>query len=463
MTEEKGKKILLVDDEEGILYTLDRILKSKGYLVERASSGLKALEKLEKEKFDLVISDYSMPRMTGSQLYSALLERGENMPFILMTAYGTEKVAVDIIKAGARDYLKKPFSNQVLIKSVEDALKGDKSGGDNRHKQTGSLIGKSRIMEKLQSIIQKVQGTDISVLIQGESGTGKELVARAIHYGSPRANGAFVTVNCGAIPAELIESELFGHVEGAFTGAVGSRKGLFKLADGGSIFLDEVGDLPLGAQVKLLRVLEDGMIRGVGDDKPEKVDIRVIAATNADLPKAIEAKRFREDLYFRLNTIAIYTPPLRERKDDIRDLTRYFLDIYSAKHQRKVENFHDSALELLINYDWPGNVRELEKAVERGVVMAEKRLIMPQDLPSDIGMEKNSVEILGEEISLNGNFQEAKNRLLQHFEGLYFTRLLNRCKGNVSLAARKSGMHRKNIYEKLKELGIDLAKNRFEE
>lgn len=448
--------ILLVDDENNVRYTLARILQSRGFEVKEASQGREAMSVLATGGIQAIVSDHSMPGMTGLELLKKIRDSGSQLPFILMTAYGSEEVAVDAMKCGASDYLKKPFPNDALIEALGRALKqsGDQKQASGK-RSPGMLVGSSDPMKRLVALLDKVKGTDATVLILGESGTGKELVARALHYGGERAEGPFVTVNCGAIPEDLIESELFGHEEGSFTGAHKKREGLFKLADGGTIFLDEVGDLPLQAQVKLLRVLEDGFIRGVGSDSSEKVDVRVVAATNANLHRAVESKTFREDLFFRLNTVALETPPLRERVGDIPMLMEHFLEIYTNRHSRCIKGFTKKAAEAALSYEWPGNVRELEKAIERAVIMCESEQIDAADMPASInrGLNRAESDCQGS-FDISGEYQDAKKRVVEAFERKYFEALLKRCEGNISMASRLSGMDRKSIYRKLEALSL---------
>lgn len=450
--------ILLVDDEDNVRYTLARILEHHDYVIKAVPSAAAAFPELAESDIDAVIADYSMPGMSGLELLRKMRSSGSRLPFILMTAFGSEEKAVEAMKSGANDYLRKPFPNDTLLQSLNDVLREGTSGECVAQKTPGLIIGNSSAMQELMAMIDKMKAVNMTVLILGESGTGKELVARALHYGGIRSEAPFVTVNCGAIPLDLIESELFGHREGSFTGAHRHRQGLFRLAEGGTIFLDEVGDLPLQSQVKLLRVLEEGTIRAVGSDTEQPVDVRVIAATNANLDAAVRMKTFREDLFFRLNALTIRTPSLKDRPTDIPILADYFFRLFNSRYFRNLAGIAPDVIDAMKSYGWPGNVRELEKSIERAVILAEGSQIRITDMPENIracrerGYGADIVHV--DEIDTSGTYKEVKKRVLESFERKYFSELLKKCEGNISMVAREAGMHRKNLYKKLNDLDI---------
>ena len=381
-------KILVIDDDSSLRRVLEYNLQQEGYDVFTAADGESGLKLFEEKAPALVITDLKMPGMGGFQLLAAVKERSPATVVIVLTAFGAIDTAVEAMKLGAFDYLTKPFNREELKLTVKKGLQLQGLSEENRllkeelsgRAEFKSIVGTSRAMEGVFSVVRKVADTEATILITGESGTGKELVARAIHSGSSRRGGPFVAVNCAAIPRDLLESELFGHVKGAFTGAVRDKEGKFQLAEGGTIFLDEVGDLPLELQPKLLRVLQERVVEQVGGTTPQRIDLRVVAATNADLEKWIAEGRFREDLYYRLCVIPIQLPPLRERPEDIPLLVRYFC----AKFGAEGVTFSRQALDRLQAYAWPGNVRELENTVERLLIMREGDQIGPDELPDKV-------------------------------------------------------------------------------
>ena len=379
------QKILVIDDDDSLRRVLEYNLQEDGYEVQAASSGEEGLYWFGQSRPDLVITDMKMSGMDGLMVLKSIKERSPETLVLVITAFGTVDVAVEVMKAGAYDYITKPFNRDALRLTVKKALQFTGLAEENRRLKSElsdkadfrTIVGSSREMEKVFDVIRKVADTDTSILITGESGTGKELVARSIHANSYRRDAPFVAINCAAIPRELLESELFGHTKGAFTGAVKDKPGKFQLADGGTLFLDEVGELPLELQPKLLRALQEKEVEPVGGTKVQKVDVRIVAATNLDIDKSIAGGTFREDLYYRLSVIPIHLPPLRERRKDIPLLIRYFC----GKHGSEKVTFDKDVLETLIMYPWPGNVRELENTVERLLIMRNGDVISFDELP----------------------------------------------------------------------------------
>ncbi len=385
--------ILVADDDPGIRESLERTLIREGYGVVAASDGRAALERLQSGSIDLVLTDLRMPGLSGLELLRAAKAISPDVDVVLLTAFGTVEEAVKAMKEGAYDFLTKPFRREQLLKLIDKALERRSLIAQNRAlrqqledlQAKGQIIGNSAAFRRVMTLVEQVAASSATVLIQGESGTGKELVARAIHDRSPRRSGPVVAVNCAALPETLLESELFGYERGAFTGAAGRKEGRFELADGGTLFLDEVADLSLVTQPKILRVLQEGEFERLGGTRRMRVDVRIVAATNQDLPQMVREKRFREDLYYRLNVITINVPTLRERPEDISLLAHHFLRVYAAKNNRRLEGFTDEALRRLEGYTWPGNVRQLENVIERSVVLAPDRLIDARDLPEEVG------------------------------------------------------------------------------
>jgi two-component system response regulator HydG len=460
-------RVLVVDDEPALRKSIARILASRGCEVLMADDGQAALEALEQVHPDVILTDLLMPRMTGLQLLEATKKRWPEIEVVLMTAYADVDTAVAAVKGGAYDFLTKPFpSNDAVALAVSKAAEHhrlvDRAARLEERllssEKFGELIGNSRKMQEVYRLIDGVSSATSTVLVLGESGTGKELVARAIHRHSPRANKAFVTVNCAAIPKDLVESELFGHVRGAFTGAQAARAGLFDTANGGTIFLDEVGDLPLAAQVKLLRTLQEGEIKRVGADETHIVDVRVVAATNVDLKAKIETGEFRRDLFYRLNVIAIHLPALRERDDDVVVLASHFVRKLSVRMGREVKSISDEAIRALRAYDWPGNVRELEHAIEHAFVLSRGEVIESRDLPlakPASGFPSESPTEINPPWSNEAYalpYAEAKKRVLGDFDVAYVREALRRAGGNVSEAARLSGLDRSNFRRVLRRL-----------
>lgn len=386
------EKILVVDDEKGMREMLKAFFEEEGYIVDVSPNGNKALELIERSSYDLVITDMVMPQMDGIKLMKKMKEKGCNAITIMITAYATAESAVEAMKLGAYDYIIKPFKLDELRIIVRNALDKRRLERENilLRKEVEktycfeNIIGKSPSMLSLFELIKKVSGIKVNVLIVGESGTGKELVARAIHFNSPRKDGPFIAINCSAIPPTLLESELFGHVKGAFTGAISNKEGLFELANGGTIFLDEICEIPPSLQVKLLRAIQEKSFRRVGGVEDIEVDVRIISATNRDIELEVKEGRFRDDLYYRLNVIQIRIPPLRERKEDIPLLVEHFIKKFSSEFNKDIKGIKPEAMRILMSYDFPGNVRELENFIERAVALESGEYISEDVLPEEL-------------------------------------------------------------------------------
>ncbi|NCB37163.1 MAG: sigma-54-dependent Fis family transcriptional regulator [Erysipelotrichia bacterium] len=453
--------VLIVDDEESVLYTLEAILKPEGYAVTRALCAEEAYALSLDACFDLVITDMTMPGDSGLVLLEKLIGKFPDLLVIMITAYGSEALAVDAMKKGAYDYLPKPFSNDELRLTVRRAIEKSRLRVENQllreqlHQREGlaTIIGSSECMQKVYDLIERVGPNDVTVLITGESGTGKELVANALHSLSPRKNKPFIRVNCAALPENLIESELFGYERGAFTGAINRRLGKFEIADSGTIFLDEIGEMSMATQTKILRILQEREFERIGGNQTISVDTRVITATNRDLIKGIDVGNFREDLFYRLNVINIHLPPLRERLGDIPAIVEFFSRKYCEKLNRKFNSFSDHFMGRLMQYNWPGNVRELQNLIEK-VIILEDEDVFQADSSRFQMRAKLANEKFIEEGLMAMQYKEAKDVLLKTFERKYFEGLLEKTSGNMSEAARIAGMHRKNLYLKLKELNI---------
>jgi two-component system response regulator AtoC len=452
------RKVLIVDDEESMRHLLSVILTDRGYEVRAVSNGEDALKEIQARDYDAVLSDVRMPRMDGLRLLEAVKRLQPELTFIVMSAYGTQDDAIQAMKAGAYDYVSKPFKPDEVVLVLRKAEERERLQRENRRLRTElaegyrfeNIVGTSEGMAEVLRQVRKVAPIKTTVLLAGESGTGKELVARALHELSPRASLPFVAVNCGAIPAELIESELFGHVRGAFTDAVRNKKGLFAEADGGTLFLDEVGELPPGLQVKLLRALQEEEIRRVGDTRPEKVDVRVVAATARDLGRAVKEGLFREDLYYRLNVVGIRLPPLRERPGDVAALSRHFLAKYARlRPEGPAAGFTPEALEAMQGYRWPGNVRELEHAVERALVLSEGPVIREEDLPDEVRAPARAPAPVAPPegtLSIKQATRAVEEQLIR--------RALDRTGGNRTRAAEILEISYRALLYKIKEYGI---------
>lgn len=440
--------ILVVDDEKNYLLVLKELLIEEGYEVAIAQSAAEALKIFQETELDLVITDMKMPGMSGMELLEVLKEKDFHLPVIMMTAFGTVEKAVEAMKKGAYDYILKPFDNEVLKKTVAKGLamgqviKANRLLSGELKEKFGptDLIGSSLPIRQVRELISKVAGTKATVLISGESGTGKELVARAIHFNSPRKDKPLVSVNCSALAETLLESELFGHEKGSFTGATAQRKGRFETADGGTLFLDEVGEMSPSVQVSLLRVLQNREFERVGGNKTIKVDVRVITATNKDLSKEIAIGHFREDLYYRLNVVHIEVPPLRDRKEDLPLLVRYFLERFAKEMNKKeVPSLAPEAMGALLAYDWPGNIRELENMLERAVILSSRPIIYLEDLPF------TSIIPPGAKL----------DEVLELIEKKMITQALTLA-GNVQAhAAELLGITRQSLFSKMKKFALE--------
>jgi DNA-binding NtrC family response regulator len=457
--------VLVVDDEKNLCLILWDFLQAENYAVRYTEDPCQTLVLMQEEAADIVISDLRMPKMDGMELLGEIKTRYPETEVILMSAYATVENAITAMKRGAYDYVLKPFQlDEILItinKAREKQLDRQRirilEDAVEKKYSFDQMVGKSPAMQKVFDLIQKIAPSDSTVLITGESGTGKELAARSIHYNSSRKNKPFVAINCGGIPGELLESELFGYEKGAFTGAANRKKGLFESADGGTLFMDEVGELPAPLQVKLLRVLQDGEFRRLGGLENIKADVRIIAATNRDLQDAVKKKEFREDLYFRLNVIPLQLPPLRERLEDIPLLAQSFLKSFAEKNKRtKIPTLSADAMKRLLRYPWPGNIREMENLLEQLLILTSGDVIRLEDLPEQFQESRYPVAELSDEAI---NYQEAKNR----FEKEYFSRVLRRNKWNITRAAAEADMSRRNMYEKIKALGLRPPWETFED
>ncbi len=470
--EQKPVRVLVVDDEPTLLRALEALLRKKGYEVTGLDSPIVATQKLATEDFDVALLDIKMPQLSGLELLNAVKHRRPEIEVIMMTGHATVETALQAVRSGAYDYLTKPFDDVELVARAVAKAAERKALWD-RNKQLENqlrereglppdgLVGASAPIREVQRMIDAVAYSATTVLITGESGTGKELVARALHARSPRKTHPFVALNCGALTETLLESELFGHVKGAFTGAQRDQKGLFDAADSGTIFLDEIGDIPLSTQVRLLRVLQEGEIKRVGAADSVKVDVRVLAATHRDLPKLVKAGRFREDLFYRLNVINIPLPSLRDRSEDIPLLAHHFLRRYSDRLGKRVKTLSPEGLELLCGYRWPGNVRELENAIERAVVLCRGDAVTPVDLPPAVTgrtapLVREAPAGGDEQQWLTLSYAAAKEQALRRFEKSYVEALMRACDNNISAAARKAGMDRSNFKRVLRKYRTDV-------
>lgn len=445
MTSRKPAHLLLVDDDPGLLKLLGMRLVSEGYSVVTAESGAEGLKALGREKVDLVISDLRMDEMDGMQLFVEIQKLQPGMPVIILTAHGSIPDAVAATQQGVFGFLTKPVDKDALYKAIDDALEHAAPSVDEKWRE--SIVTRSPVMLRLLEQARMVAQSDVSLLINGQSGTGKEILAQAIHNASPRSKNAFIAINCGALPEQLLESELFGHARGAFTGAVSSREGLFQAAEGGTLFLDEIGDMPAPLQVKLLRVLQERKVRPLGSNRDIDINVRIISATHRDLPKAMERKEFREDLYYRLNVVNLKIPALAERSEDIPLLANHLLRQSADRHKPFVRAFSTDAMKRLMTASWPGNVRQLVNVIEQCVALTSSPVI--SDALVDQALE-------GENTALP-TFVEARNQ----FELNYLRKLLQITKGNVTHAARMAGRNRTEFYKLLSR--HELEANDFKE
>jgi two-component system response regulator HydG len=453
-----SNSILVVDDDQAHRGMLRTMLRSWGYAVSEAADGDAAVAQVRERAFDAVLTDVRMARLDGIHTLKSILEYNPALPVVLMTAYSSVETAVEALRLGAYDYLAKPLDFEALRHTLQQAIEHSRLSVENRELRRQlsdaaarpGILGRSPAMLAMQETIATVAPSEATVLITGESGTGKELVARALHSGSARADKPLVTVNCAALAENLLESELFGHEKGSFTGAERRREGRFVQANGGTLFLDEIGEMPLPLQAKLLRALQEGEVQRVGSDAPLTVDVRVLAATNRDLREEVARRRFREDLYFRLNVISLEVPPLRERGEDIPVLAAHFLERFAGRNRKSLRGFSPQAMDSLLRYSWPGNVRELENAVERAVILCNGDLVTRRELPAAVmeaapAEEPSSAAVQGVLAGLP--LDEVERRAIE--ETL-------RCAGdNKSEAARQLGITRATLHNKLRKYGLE--------
>jgi DNA-binding NtrC family response regulator len=445
--------ILVVDDEKDICMALNILLTKEGYAVKEAYNGEQALQRIKEENFDIVVTDIKMGKMDGFEVLKETLKTSPETSVIMMTAFASVGSAVEAMRAGASDYITKPFINDEIRLTIRRILQGRQLEMENqilrqelsqRPAAFKNIIGSSEPMQKIFSVMEKVIPSKSNILITGESGTGKGLVAQAIHESGPRKDKPFISINCGAIPENLLESELFGHKKGAFTSANEDKKGLITMAHGGTLFLDEIGELPPSLQVKLLHVIQTRELTPVGDTRVMSVDVRVIAATNADLIQRVKEGRFREDLYYRLNVIEIRMPSLRERRDDIQVIIKHYLEIFSKEAGKNIKDIDYEAMQALLAYDWPGNIRELRNTIERATVLADGEVVTIHDLPDKFRT-----------LDVEGVSTSSLRQALDTFERDYIKRSLSENKGNKETTANKLGVDLATLYRKLKKLRIE--------
>ncbi|HBA60281.1 MAG TPA: hypothetical protein DCZ92_05605 [Elusimicrobia bacterium] len=455
------EKILVIDDEAGMCSLINTVLSDEGYTVTATQKPQEGLALLKKDAFDLVITDLRMPKMDGMEILQAVKSVSPAMPVILITAYSTVDSAVQAMKLGASDYVAKPFKNAELCSAVDNVLEKSRLRAENARLRLeleekysfSNIVGNSARMREVFNYISRVAKAEVTAIIQGESGTGKELVARAIHFNGARRSGPFVAIHCGGLSETMLESELFGHVKGAFTDAIKDRKGLLETADGGTVFLDEVGDMPAPLQVKLLRFIQEREIRRLGSDATTSVDVHLIAATNKDLLAEVKAGRFRNDLYYRLAVVPIQMPPLRERMEDVPLLVRHFIQKYTGAAQKDAVTVSAEAMQAIMLYSWPGNVRELENIVQHAVAfLSGGKSITVEMLPQALsGAPARSASCAAADRS----FREAKAQVVDSFEKAYIADLLKKTSGNITRASELAGMDRKNLQDLIKKHGLN--------
>ena len=452
--------ILVIDDEAAIRESLEVLLTLEGYSVRMAADGEEALRILELENFDLLLLDLALPGQSGLELLPLIKDRQPELPVIMITAYGTVENVVESVRAGAENFVQKPWDNEKLLADIRSAVARHKAEEENlqlkrtlkqRYNFT-NIVGKSEIMLRVFDLVAQVAPSRSTVLIQGESGTGKELIAKAIHANSPRKDKPFVPINTGAMPSELLESTLFGHVKGAFTSAVASKKGLFEVANGGTLFLDEIATMGMDIQAKILRVLQDRRFMHLGGIQEIQVDVRILAATNVDLRQAVRDGHFREDLFYRLNVITVDLPPLRARREDIPLLAQHFLDLYSSENNLAVRKLSPDAMRALIDFEWPGNVRELENAIERGVVLSSGPVIGADLLPGHITGRSF------QDALLEHNPNSSLFDILEVIERRIIIEKLERCNWNQTEAAERFKVPLSTLNQKIRRLSIEIKK-----
>ena len=452
--------ILVIEDKESMRAMLKQTLEAEGYQVITAQDGAEGIKRLADERIGLVLTDLKLPKKDGFEVIKAAKQENPLLPVIVMTAYGTIETAVKAVKEGAYDFLTKPFDTGHLLVLILRALNTTRVAAENillRSEFADKLgapkiIGKSRPLQEITTSIQKAAPTNATVLIHGESGTGKELFARAIHYLSNRKDGPFIAINSAAIPRELLESELFGYERGAFTGAEARKLGKFELADKGTVFLDEIGDMDLALQAKILRVIQEQVIERVGGDKPIKIDVRIVAATNKNIEQAVQAKQFREDLFYRLNVFPITIPPLRERRDDIPPLAQHFLNKFSAEVRKGPITIADEAMDILMKSPWKGNIRELENVIERAVIYAEGGVVRSQDLGIS---EASIISALAEHVPMDGPLQEIAAAATRIAESRRIRQVLKQTGGNKTRAAEVLQVSYKTLLTKIKDYQLE--------
>ncbi len=443
-----SKSILIVEDEETLRESMKRIFAKEGYSVDAAESAEQGLDLLEGNVYDVIISDIILPGMDGIEMLGRVRELIPDQIFIVVTAYASLDTSVKALRAGAYDYIMKPIIHEEIKQIVRNALRQKSLQSENvllrreieKVCDFSSIIGESQALKSILNEVRKVTDTRSSVLLLGETGTGKELFARVIHHNSSRCQMPFVPINCSAIPENLLETELFGHVRGAFTGAVASKKGILEEAEGGTVFLDEIGDMSLALQAKLLRVIEDQVIRPVGGTKGNKVDIRFVTATNKDLRSAVKQGTFREDLFYRINVIMLQIPPLRERKEDIRSLTRYYLGKYSSDMGKQLKEISDEAMDIMMRYEWAGNVRELQNVIERAILICDGTVIGPEHLPGGVLPSAEQDQVFDKKLSI----EDYTKTFIQKYQSEF----------NEQQLAELLGITRKSLWEKRKKWGI---------
>ncbi len=453
-------RILIIDDEHAIRESLDTLLTLEGFAVDAADDGAAGLDLLARNEYDLLLLDLALPGQTGIELLPRILEVQPGLPVIMITAFGTVGNVVDAIRAGAENFVQKPWDNEKLLADIRAAVGRHRAEEEvvqlkrtlKQRYNFENIVGKSEPMLRLFDLVAQVAPSRSTVLIQGESGTGKELIAKAIHANSPRRDRPFVPVNTGAVPSELLESTLFGHVKGAFTSAISAKKGLFEVANGGTLFLDEIGTMGIDMQAKILRVLQDRRFMHLGGTQEIQVDVRIIAATNVNLQDAVREGRFREDLFYRLNVISLELPPLRSRREDIPLLAAHFLKFYAEENSTEHRSLSPEAMRIILDYEWPGNVRELENAMERGVVLSTSRIIGPELLPTQLTGSTYSASLLDHQpnASLFDLMEEIERRIISD--------RLERCHWNQTEAAEYFKIPLSTLNQKIKRLNIEVKK-----
>ncbi|MFB0506660.1 MAG: sigma-54-dependent transcriptional regulator [Thermodesulfobacteriota bacterium] len=456
------ERILIVEDDASMGFFLSEAMKREGYQVDVVASGEEALERVAQDRLSLVILDLKLPSMDGMEVLANIKVTNPELVVIMITAHGSKDIAIEAIRKGAYDYFTKPFDineMRVVVKRalergyLEDELRQLRETVEKR-RGFYNIVGNSKEMRDVFDMAETVFDNDITVLITGESGTGKELIAEAIHYNSPRRAKPFVKLNCVAIPETLLESELFGYEKGAFTGATRQKLGKFELANHGTLLLDEIGDMSLATQAKLLRVLQEREVERVGGTNPIKVDVRIIASTNQDLSQLVRGQRFREDLYFRLNVLPIHIPPLRERREDIPLLVDHFVSLSKTKFHKEIERFSDDAINLLINYSWPGNIREVENVVQRAIILSKERVIQEWSLPPEIRKQKKEAFFDMEKLEMDLPLNEKVEMIVFDVEKKFITQALDKVSWKREEAASLLGISLKTLYNKMNKYGL---------